>query len=835
MTKTLHNQKRCFLRVLVLLWFSFFATGMIYAQEEQPIIKLVDRLEQLKKTFGVEISYNYTFLDEILLPTASDCGSLSSCIDAIIEVVPMKFVENGENSFILIPIRNDISFTVEDAFTNELINSISFQINTGPEDFMYPKKSEYTIRNVFPLDSIHIHSAFYNSIHLKASELQKSIEPLQMERRMIELNEVQITEYLTRGINAKKGDNSFQIDMRSLGILAGETDGDIFNIVKNIPGINTPSGKPGSINFRGNTFDQSLIQIDDIPIYHNGHFYGALAPYNPTIVDQIEIQRNTLSAKWGGRVGGLIHMTTSNVIPDSTQYAVQLNTVYGGATVKIPLVEDKLALYVAGRSNYPSVNSPKLTTYSNLNFQGSRLESVADQVNSENFKVGFYDINSKLVYDINENHKASVSYINIINRLSATLKDIDDENQKDFRDLDLDNWGMTAKWQGRFSEKLSAEARLSKSSLNIDNISEGFSGTERSSFEKYTNTIDDNRFISEVKLKLNTNTTLQTGYTLTNYALRFDERNDQNGTDSRKDQDASLHSMFFSVNKNWNDKVTANIGLHSDYYGPNAILYADPRITVNIPANNALYFKTSFGRSHQFIQKKLRDDFDDFNDETQFWYLPDPTTAVLEGYQTMIGALYNKSGLLVDVELYTRRTNNVTLQSNTDRLEKGKLKSMGIDFFIKKRWSAIETMLSYSLSKVDTEFEETSPIFFDQPHILQITGLWHLDPFDLALSWGFASGMPVIIPQLDLNGIDAQADLVIPYTNRFPNQHQLDVSATYTFSNSKKSWKGIVGLSIINLYGQENIVNIFQNSPSVDNLYREAMDFAPNLQLSFQF
>jgi len=826
-----HHKNFCF-KLLGSLWFLFLAVGQTVAQDSTATTKLVDRLEQLKTEYGADFSYNFTYLDQIRVPATNDCNSLANCLESLRKLAPVDFQANGTNNYIVLPIRKDISFSIEDADTKEQLSGISVQVNSGAEEFLYPKKSKYTIRNIFPLDSIHIHSAFYKSIHLKVSQLGQLNVPLQMESLRIQLNEVQINDYLTRGINAKIGDNSFQINMKSLGLLAGETDGDIFNVLKNIPGINTPSGKPGSLNFRGSTFDQSLIQIDDIPIYHNGHFYGALAPYNPTIVNHIEIQRNALSAKWGGRVGGLIHMTTNNAVPDSTEYAVQLNTVYGGATIKLPIVNEKLAFYLAGRSNYPTINSPKLTAFSVLNFQGSRLQSIAEEVNSESLKVGFHDINSKLVYDINENHKATISYINIINRLSATLNDVSDQNRRDFRDFDLDNWGMTAKWQGRLSEKFSAQARYSKSKLIIDNVSQGFSGNERSNFEKYTNTIDDSRFITEINLKVNQNTTLESGYTITNYTLRFDERNDQNGINDRKDQDAMVHSLFLLMNKNWNDKLSANIGVHTDYYAPSRRFYVDPRLTVNIPANNALYFKTSFGRSHQFIQKKLRDDFDDFNDETQFWFLPDPTTAVLEGYQTMIGALYKKSGWLFDLELYNKRTNNITTQTNANVLNTGKLTSNGADLFIKKRWNAIETMLSYSLNKVDTRFEETAPIFFDQRHILQLTGLWHLGAFNFALTWSYATGMPVIIPEFNTNG---QSEFSIPYSNRFPDQHQLDVSATYSFTDSRKSWRGIIGLSLINLYDQENIINIFQNSPSIENPFREAMGFAPNLQLSFQF
>jgi len=95
--------------------------------------------------------------------------------------------------------------------------------------------------------------------------------------------------------------------------------------------------------------------------------------------------------------------------------------------------------------------------------------------------------------------------------------------------------------------------------------------------------------------------------------------------------------------------------------------------------------------------------------------------------------------------------------------------------------------------------------------------------------------MPVVVPDFETDEGTSQSDLDIVYTNRFPSMHQLDVSATYAFTNTRKTWKGIVGLSILNLYDQDNIVNIFQNEPPVDDPYRKTIDFAPNLQLSIQF
>ena len=148
----------------------------------------------------------------------------------------------------------------------------------------------------------------------------------------------------------------------------------------------------------------------------------------------------------------------------------------------------------------------------------------------------------------------------------------------------------------------------------------------------------------------------------------------------------------------------------------------------------------------------------------------------------------------------------------------------------------IRDRFSYSLNKVNTDFDDSeTPIYFDQRHILNVTGLLHLDPWDFAVTWGYFSGMPVVVPEFIATNSAAQDDIPYLNSNRFPNQHQLDVSATYSFSNKAKSWKGILGLSLVNLYDQDNIINLFQNAPSNNSPFRKAITFSPNVQLSLQF
>jgi len=793
-------------------------------------VTLKEQLQFLEQKFKVNFSYNALYSNKFSFPKIIDCDELDECITLIEASISVKFNAQEGGNYMVLPVRLDLNFDVIDYENNTPIDLLIVKINNENENVIYPKKGVYTIKNLIPQDSIHIRSDYYKTLHFKVSDLVNLKESLQLRKRDVKLDQVLIRQYMTSGINAKLSNQVLQIDMQSLSLLAGETDGDILNILKNIPGIRTLGGKPGSLNIRGNTFDHNMILIDDIPIYHNGHFFGAISPYNPLVIDNIEVQRNTLSAKWGGRVGGLINMETGTKIPDTTSYNITVNTLYTGGAVKTRLLDDKIGLTIGARTNYRSIPSPKLEALSILNFQGSRIESIADEVNStSNFKVGFNDINGKVVYKPSEKHQFSLSYINIQNQLDAEIKD-QNNNQADFNFLDLDNWGANATWHGKLSDRVSAKLRFTRSALQISSESEGFEIDQRTSFEKYLNTINDSRLISEIIFKPNENTTIESGYTYTNHRLDYDEFLEEAVKNKDVNERANIHSLYISKQKEWDNWVTASLGIHTDYYMPTKQFYADPRILLNFSLNNRVFLKTSAGRSHQFIQKKLRDDFDDFNEDNQFWFLPNnEMTYALESYQFMVGGLYKKSGWLFDFEAYIKNTNNITEELD-DTGTRGNLKSLGADFFLKKQWPKLETWLSYSLSKVNTDFNVVNPAFFDQRHVLNLTTLLHLNSWELALSWGYLSGMPVVIPET--NGV---FNIDIPYSKRFPSQHQLDFSTTYSFYNKSKSWQGVVGFSIINLYNQDNIVNIFQNTISENNFYRKTVGFAPNLQFSVKF
>jgi hypothetical protein len=258
-----------------------------------------------------------------------------------------------------------------------------------------------TYTNLNNAGTVHFQILGYKSIHLPVSYFNGSNCPIiTMMVDTMEVEPVVINAYMGSGINYNFKDNSIEVKPNVLGLLPGETDADILTAIDALPGINTPDSKAGNLNVRGSTPDQTLYVFDNIPIYHKGHYFGTLSPYNSAIVDNVVVQRGAYTADKGGRVGGAIEISSKNFIPDSMQSGISLSTVNASAFTHIPIVKNKLGILLGGRASYPSsFVSPKLQAINDFIYQVSSVDEATRKAsqNLDRRVYDFNDLNGKLM------------------------------------------------------------------------------------------------------------------------------------------------------------------------------------------------------------------------------------------------------------------------------------------------------------------------------------------------------------------------------------------------------------------------------------------------------
>ncbi|MFT6872516.1 MAG: hypothetical protein ACJAVN_001527, partial [Roseivirga sp.] len=547
-----HRSTYFLLACCLLLCLSHFAMG----QTEDSVIKAFKALEQKHQ---VVFSYNPKLIEPLRFVLGNDSESLEDVLKSISVQLPLSFERVGDKGILVIPIRSTIEFQVLDIEDQRSIDLVYVAVNNQQPKYLLPQNGKYSLKQAFLTDSLVINTSFYHTVKTTVADLQASGNVVKMKGETTDLGDVTILSYITTGVNSVLGDHRIEVNMTDLSLIAGETDGDVFQVLQAVPGIRSPNGKPGSLNLRGGPFDQNLMLFDNIPIYHTGHFFGTFSPYNPGIVDKISIYRGGLPASWGGRVGGVVDIKTQQHVPDSLSIGLMTNTVTSGLELRVPIVKNKLGLVFSARANIFSNMPPKLEAYYDLNFQGTRISEVAldGPVELRNLNIGFNDINGKLLYKPSPRHDLSLSFLSISNDFSYDLIS-PNQNSSEGETSQLDNWGMTLEWDAELSDAVDLRARYTSSQFRLsEQRTEPRNNGNGVNRESVKNGIDDQRFDLSMKVELGEKTDLNLGYEYSNHDITFDDtvEGDDPRVNDRRSGNGDINSVYFSLKHQFGDKL----------------------------------------------------------------------------------------------------------------------------------------------------------------------------------------------------------------------------------------------------------------------------------------
>lgn len=827
-----------FRKYILILLFQFCA---IANAQETITISVSEWLKQIEDKFGMSFSYSNTLWDNIEVQVPFENADFKTTLEILQEVAPLK-IEESAGVYLVVPVRKEARFTVTDEITNDPIYLLTIRINNGNRySYLSDESGFFTVKELFPTDTLELESIFYLSKKIAAKELFKNNVELQLTPDSKLLQEVTITDYMTEGIENNLNDHSIRIHLSELSTLAGESDGDVFQVLKALPGISAPNGKPGNVIMRGSLFSSNLILFDNIPVYHTGHLFGTLSPYNPDVIDQIEVYRNGVPVEVGGRVGGLIDLKTTEKIPDSLQAGIVSNTVFGAGYLKVPLLKNKLAIIASGRSSYPfQFLSPKLKAMTVLNAQGSNFYGALTS-NSSNVKLDqliqvFNDANLKLLFSPGAKQKFSISTLHIMNNFKYGLNSID-QGRNESTNVRLINRGATGNWTSRWKDNFSTEMNISASLFNIKELNVDETNGIYSKNDLSTNqVIDVNADYKALYAPFKSNR-ITLGYNIRSQNVQFSEqKNDSVSTIIKiENHKAVTNALYTNYQLLIEDDWIFNLGCRVSNYDLVNNYYVDPRGTFTWFVNKHLFLKGSVSRMHQFISQRFSNDFDDFKVSNQFWKLAMSSSDIMVGDQAMTGFVYTKSKWTTDLEVYTKKTSNIQKYSLNGSAKQGQLLSIGADLLFKRKFNKIDAWVAYSVSRSTLNFDTVSYAFYDQRHVLSLTTIVPYKRFTFSASWWWGSGLPVLPYTLQGPFASNPSLFVSKYTNRFPAQHQLDISVSCKVLQKSKKIKGLINLSVLNVYNKKNIVNQFYSISDPNNMLRYGIGIAPNLQVKIMW
>lgn len=863
--------------ILPLILFAFCIQFSI-AQEKTTLINYIQTLEN---EFDITFSYDNELLSDLKIIPSNNNG-LENKIDYLRENTVFNFERIDGENILITPLEPNKNFklcieVLDSEIQDDLIGATVKAKNTDLGFAIDNTGKSETLINTGEWKEVVIE---YYSYETQTIPIENFIDngclTILLKQKEQELGEVVIT-YLTSGINYKNNDQSIELNVDRSGLLPGETETDIFNTIEALPGINSPDGKAGNLVMRGSDPDKTMVEFDNIPIYHNGHYFGAFSPYNTDIVKSVSVNRNGYDVNKGGRVGGLIELKSKKKIPDNLEIGVGAGTSYVLAHANVPLIKDKWSFIAGFRSSYPfEWQSPRLKSLRDFIFQNSVLSRAdnSEGLNVTNFDFDFSDLNIGTTFT-SDKHHIKISILNISNDLNLDVRGInippnspggpnnavitDDKN-----DAALNNLGGNLDYDIFWSDRFKTNA-----SLSISSFEQSFQGEVSDENmilvdSDYINDIRQFSFKTTSQLILKNSAILSLGGDTKYYNLdleRFTIDNQfQNNFEENHDEQRT-YSLFGEYEFK-NKKVNGSVGFRGTHYSGTDQIYAEPRFLINYNASENITLKASAGLYNQFInhvsgRRAVASGVQQFN-----WQLSnDSNIPVVSGQQSMLGVIIKQNKWLIDIESYYKTTQDIAVYDIYDYSDAtnffiGDYETIGIDFLIKRSWQRLDTWVSYSIMKTNASFndiqEDDFRSIWDQRHAFNAVVSYRVKNWKFSAGWKYKSGLASLVNIRDfyINGPPTNGSnplnnnmysnaLDEDYGEQFPDQHQLDISAAYLLRPKSGKWRGNLGLAITNVYDQNNIVNQrrvngpMPNTYALDNIF--GIGFTPSMLLKFEW
>ena len=767
-----------------------------------------------------------------------------------------------------------LSGTIKDFKNNETLIGVNvyipaLKIGTTTNEYGF-----YSLTAPSGEYSIEISYVGYQTIQKTLKLDQNSKNNFALNEGGEELQEVVITDNKGK-INIKSPEmssNKLAIStIKKMPVVLGEVD--VLKSILLLPGVTNAGEGASGFNVRGGGADQNLILLDEATIFNSSHVFGFFSVFNADAIKDLKLYKGGIPARYGGRASSVLDIYQK----DGNSKEFHVNGGIGLISSRIlaegPLVKDKGSFLIGGRASY------------------AHLFLKLSEKNKDN-SAYFYDLNTKLSYQLNDNNSLYLS--------GYFGRDVFSLN-KSFTNI-YGNSTLNLRWNHLYSDKLFSNLSLIYSDyyygLDLDFV--GFKWD--SGIKNYNIKYDFKNYISD-KFKLN--------YGLNGIYYEFNPgtikpSNDASGINANQlDKKYAFEpSVYIEAENQLSKKFTVSYGLRyslfyrlgastinsyennspvvfnteqqiyekgtpisTEYYSKNKSIKnynnLEPRFAISYQLNDDQSLKASYNRMAQYLQLISNTSSPTPLDvwmPSDNYIKPQLADQVALGYFRNI----NDGAYSIEAETYYKKIQNrldyidgadlIANNAIEQVILNGRMRSYGLEIMFKKNEGKLNGWISYTLSKSQQQTPGRTPeetginngawysSVYDKTHNLAITSAYNLnEKWSFGANFALQSGQPVTYPSAQYEYLG----ITVPSygqrnENRLPAYHHLDVSATLTpRKNKNRNWKSEWVFSIYNLYNRQNAasINFRQN---VDTGYNEAVKtsifgMVPAVTYNFKF
>lgn len=684
------------------------------------------------------------------------------------------------------------------------------------------------------------------------------------------LDDVVITDN-RNAISERKIEQSTVIKTPNLPLLAGLAEKDPLSMVQLLPGVSAIGESVSNISFRGSTSDQNLVTWNQIPLYHTGHFVGLLSSCNPYVIDEITVYNDGFRSNFGGRIAGVINMDGKKHHPNKHIFNANINLLTANIHALVPIVKDRISIEASYRTSYGDVfNNVIYKSFFNQAFQFGRISNINNFIETNELqgqvfnksKVDFYDYNLRALFTPTPKDKIEINYIKAQDLVSNSLTfDWSEKHETDT--ISLGNFGLSSIWSHQFSDRYTTQIAYIYS--GFDN---GYRYYEDITFTTANGYISKNNGVKETKITWDHALTfgdinLAFGYhrnNITNLNKRVSIPNNIYEPDEDITNIGVLDALYFNYQYQIQDKFNLDIGARYSKYNLTGQYFTEPRLTLWQQLNEQWRIKASAGKYTQVLTQI--EEYNDVQVEEMYWRLADGKVGnelipITTNTQYSTGVSYQKNGWKADLVLYSKNVENITalgleFDSGLNPWWIATGKSIGAEFSLSKKWLFGSSNINYSHNDMTLDFGDNRvyPAPYNHRHQFMMMQTYQNKKWELSLIYKIKSGRPYSEYTSFYVGEPNEfgdPEAIFVYDKQFdrflPTYHRVDFSGAYQFiSKPKNKWSARIGISILNLLNQHNIMlrsNYvdYAEWPTIKpaTFDRVGLGITPNVFMDFRF
>ncbi|MBT8278060.1 MAG: TonB-dependent receptor [Bacteroidia bacterium] len=626
--------------------------------------------------------------------------------------------------------------------------------------------------------------------------------------------------------------------IKQLPVVLGEVD--IVKSITLLPGVTNAGEGSSGFNVRGGSADQNLILLDEATIFNSSHLFGFFSVFNPDAIKDIKLYKGGIPSKYGGRVSSVLDIYQK----DGNSKEFHMNGGIGLVSSRLlaegPLEKEKGAFLFGGRSSY-----------AHLFFPLFELDNVAY----------FYDLNTKLSYNINNNNNIYLS-----GYFGRDVFSIADSFENSYG-----NAVINFRWNHLFSDKLFSNLSLIYSNYDYD---------LKLNFVEFDWTSGITNFNLKYDFKHYIDQGFKLQYGLNSIYLKFNPGDIRPTTESSGinefkliDKYALENAIYIDAEHKISDRININYGLRvssflrlgqdelNQYQNDQAVSFNEElQIYEKSEPIDTLHFKRSdviksfanleprFGMSYRIDENssvKLS-----YNRMSQYLNLLSNTSSPTPLDVWTPSGKYVKPQLLdqvaigyfktfkdnkysLEIESYYKKIKNridyidgadlIANNAIEQIILNGEARAYGLEVLLKKNDGKLKGWIAYTLSKSEQKTKGRTATEtginngqwyntpYDKTHDISVTANYQLgEKWELNSNFLYQTGQPTTYPisQYEYNGINIP-NYGLRNSNRLPNYHRLDISAIYNPKpNSTKRFKTEWVVGIYNIYNRKNATSI---------------------------